>query len=267
VQNLKQRYRYSAILLKQLVKTDFKLRYQGSFLGYIWSLLRPLAIFVILYIVFTKFLSIGKGVPNYPIYLLLGIVLWNFFIEVTTGSVSIIVSSGEMIRKINFPKYVIILANSFSALINLLLNLIIVAAFMFINNVDLRATAILFPLLILELFVFSLALAFFLSAAFVRFRDVSYIWEVLMQGAFYATPIIYPLALIPVVAAKIIMLNPVAQIIQDARYVLVTDQAQTINQIWGTQSIRLVPYSIVLVSVLVATLYFRARSKYFAEEV
>ena len=88
-----------------------------------------------------------------------------------------------------------------------------------------------------------------------------------MQGAFYATPIIYPLALIPVVAAKIIMLNPVAQIIQDARYVLVTDQAQTINQIWGTQSIRLVPYSIVLVSVLVATLYFRARSKYFAEEV
>ncbi len=267
MQNLKQRYRYSAILLKQLVKTDFKLRYQGSFLGYIWSLLRPLAIFVILYIVFTKFLSIGKGVPNYPIYLLLGIVLWNFFIEVTTGSVSIIVSSGEMIRKINFPKYVIILANSFSALINLLLNLIIVAAFMFINNVDLRATAILFPLLILELFVFSLALAFFLSAAFVRFRDVSYIWEVLMQGAFYATPIIYPLALIPVVAAKIIMLNPVAQIIQDARYVLVTDQAQTINQIWGTQSIRLVPYSIVLVSVLVATLYFRARSKYFAEEV
>ncbi len=267
MQNLKQRYRYSAILLKQLVKTDFKLRYQGSFLGYIWSLLRPLAIFVILYIVFTKFLSIGKGVPNYPIYLLLGIVLWNFFIEVTTGSVSIIVSSGEMIRKINFPKYVIILANSFSALINLLLNLIIVAAFMFINNVDLRATALLFPLLILELFVFSLALAFFLSAAFVRFRDVSYIWEVLMQGAFYATPIIYPLALIPVVAAKIIMLNPVAQIIQDARYVLVTDQAQTINQIWGTQAIRLVPYSIVLVSVLVATLYFRARSKYFAEEV
>jgi ABC-2 type transport system permease protein len=226
-----------------------------------------LAIFVILYIVFTKFLSIGKGVPNYPIYLLLGIVLWNFFIEVTTGSVSIIVSSGEMIRKINFPKYVIILANSFSALINLFLNLIIVAIFMYINNVDVRMTALLFPLLVFELFLFSLALAFFLSAAFVRFRDISYIWEVVVQGAFYATPILYPLSLIPIVAAKIIMLNPVAQIIQDSRYVLVTDQAQTISQIWGTQGIRFVPYSIVLVSVIVATLYFRARSKYFAEEV
>lgn len=267
MQNLKQRYRYSAILLKQLVKTDFKLRYQGSILGYVWSLLRPLAIFVILYIVFIRFLSIGRGVPHYPIYLLLGIVLWNFFIEVTTGSVSVIVSSSELIRKINFPKYVIILANSFSALINLFLNLIIVAIFMYINNVDVRMTALLFPLLIVELFIFSLALAFFLSAAFVRFRDISYIWEVVVQGAFYATPILYPLSLIPIAAAKILMLNPVAQIIQDSRYVLVTDQAQTISQIWGTQRIRLVPYSIVLVSVIVATLYFRARSKYFAEEV
>jgi len=267
VKNIKQRYRYSANLLKQLVKTDFKLRYQGSFLGYIWSLLRPLAIFVILYIVFTKFLRIGKDVPQYPIYLLLGIVLWNFFIEVTTGSVSVIVSSGDLIRKINFPKYVIILANSFSALINLFLNLIIVAVFMFINNVDIRMSALIFPLLIAELFVFSLALAFFLSAAFVRFRDISYIWEVVVQGAFYATPIIYPLSLIPITAAKLIMLNPIAQIIQDSRYVLVTNQTQTISQIWDTQLIRIIPYGIVLISAVVATLYFRARSKYFAEEV
>ena len=267
MKNIKQRYRYSANLLKQLVKTDFKLRYQGSFLGYIWSLLRPLAIFVILYIVFTKFLRIGKDVPQYPIYLLLGIVLWNFFIEVTTGSVSVIVSSGDLIRKINFPKYVIILANSFSALINLFLNLIIVAVFMFINNVDIRMSALIFPLLIAELFVFSLALAFFLSAAFVRFRDISYIWEVVVQGAFYATPIIYPLSLIPITAAKLIMLNPIAQIIQDSRYVLVTNQTQTISQIWDTQLIRIIPYGIVLISAVVATLYFRARSKYFAEEV
>lgn len=267
MQNIKQRYRYSFILLKQLVKTDFKLRYQGSFLGYIWSLLRPLAIFIILYIVFIKFLSIGKDVPYYPIYLLLGIVLWNFFIEVTTGSVSVIVSSGDLIRKINFPKYVIILANSFSALINLFFNLIIVAIFMYINNVDIRLAALLFPFLVLELFIFSLALAFFLSAAFVRFRDISYIWEVVVQGAFYATPILYPLSLVPQAAAKIIMLNPVAQIIQDSRYFLVTDQSSTIVQIWENQYIRFLPYIIVVVSVLIAAIYFRSRSKYFAEEV
>lgn len=267
MQKIKQRYRYSAILLKQLVKTDFKLRYQGSFLGYVWSLLRPLAIFVILYIVFTKFLDIGKSIPHYPVYLLLGIVLWNFFIEVTSGSVSIIVSKGDLIRKINFPKYVIVLATSFSALINLALNMIVVFLFMYINKVDFRIEGILFPFLILELFVFSLALAFFLSAAFVRFRDVTYIWDVVIQGAFYATPILYPLSLVPIVAAKILILNPIAQIIQDMRYILISDQTLTISQIYGSSLMRLVPLAVVAITAIVAAIYFKSRSRYFAEEV
>jgi ABC-2 type transport system permease protein len=267
VKKLQQRYRYSLILLKQLVKTDFKLRYQGSVLGYVWSLLRPLALFVILYIVFTKFLKIGEGVPHYPIYLLLGIVLWNYFIEVTSGSVTAIVGKGDLIRKINFPKYVIVVAGSFSALINLTLNFIVVGFFMVLSDVDIRQTIALLPLIILELFIFSLAMAFFLSAAFVRFRDVSYIWEVLMQGAFYATPILYPLSLLPVEAAKWLLLNPMAQIIQDARYMLVTPQTQTIDRLYGTQTIRLIPFGIVFVTAIIATWYFRSRSRFFAEEV
>lgn len=261
------RYRYPIILLKQLVVTDFKLRYQGSFLGYIWSLLRPLALFAILYIVFTKFLKLGNGVPHYPVYLLLGIVLWNYFIEVTTGSVSAIVSKGDILRKINFPKYVIILAGSFSALINLFLNLLVVGVFMYFNQVELRMTALFFPFLVVELFVFSLAVAFFLSAAFVRFRDVSYIWEVFTQGAFYATPILYPLSLIPARAAKILLLNPLAQIIQDSRYVLITEKTQTIGSLYTNQYIRIVPLGIVGLSAIIAAAYFRSRSRYFAEEV
>lgn len=260
-------YRYSKILLKQLVKSDFKLRYQGSVLGYVWSLLKPLAIFLILFIVFTKFLKIGEGVPNYPIYLLLGIILWNFFTEVTTGSVSAIVNKGDLIRKVNFPKYVIILAGCFSALINLVLNLVVVAFFMIFSKVDLGPQALLFPLLIMELFIFSLAVAFFLSTAFVRFRDVSYIWEVIMQGAFYATPVIYPLTLIPISAAKILMLSPIAQIIQDTRYVLVTDQTQTISHVYDNPIFRMIPITIVVLCVVLASIYFRARSRYFAEEV
>lgn len=267
MRKLKERFRYSAILLTQLVKTDFKLRYQGSVLGYVWSLLRPLALFVILYIVFTKFLRIGEGVPHYPIYLLLGIVLWNYFVEVTSGSVAAIVGKGDLIRKINFPKYVIILAGSFSALINLFLNFIIVAVFMVINNVDLRPVVILLPVIVLELFVFSLALAFFLSAAFVRFRDVSYIWEVVIQGAFYATPILYPLSLVPDYAAKLLMLNPLAQIIQDARYLLVTPEAPTIASVYGDRMIRLFPLLLTVAVVIVSALYFRNRSKFFAENV
>lgn len=267
MKNIKTRYRYSVVLLRRLVITDFKLRYQGSLLGYTWSLLRPLALFVILYIVFARFLKIGSDIPNYPIYLLLGIVLWNYFVEATTGSISAIVSSGDLIRKINFPKYVIILAGSFSALINLFLNLIVVGVFIFLSDIDLRPIAMLFPLFIGELFIFSLAMAFFLSAVFVKFRDIGYIWDVLLQGAFYATPILYPLSLVPIGAAKILILSPISQIIQDSRYILIYDGTLTIGSIFNSHIYRLIPVGIVLMSVVVASSYFRARSKYFAEEV
>lgn len=264
---MKSKYRYSIILLKQLVKTDFKLRYQNSVLGYMWSLLRPLALFVILYVVFTKFLKIGDSIPHYPIYLLLGIVLWNYFMEVTTNSVTAIVSKGDLIRKINFPKYVIVVAASFSALINLLLNFIIIAVFMVVGRVDIGISILWLPVVILQLFVFALAVGFFLSAAFVRFRDIGYIWEVLMQAAFYATPILYPLSLVPSGAAKLLLLNPMAQIIQDARFELVTPQTQTIDSLYGTHLIRIVPYGLVLLVTVIAIWYFRARSRTFAEEV
>ena len=254
-------------MLKQLVKTDFKLRYQGSVLGYLWSLLRPLALFIILYIVFAKFLKFGNTIPYFPIYLLLGIVLWNYFSEVTSGSVSAIVGRGDLLRKINFPKYTIILAGSLAALINLLLNFVVVAVFMVFNDVDIRMTILWLPLLVLELFTLSLALAFFLSAAFVRFRDISYIWEVALQGAFYATPILYVLSIIPPRAAKILILNPMAQIIQDMRYILVTPNTLTIDKIYGTHVARIVPVFIVLLITLISATYFRRRSKYFAEDV
>ncbi len=262
-----ERYRYSLILLKQLVKTDFKLRYQGSFLGYLWSLLRPLAIFLILYIVFVKFLKIGADVPHYPVYLLLGIVLWNFFVEITTGSVTSIVSRGDLIRKLNFPKYVIVLAGSFSALINLAINLLIVLFFMFINGVDFRLSGLLAPFLVLELFMFSLAIAFFLSALYVRLRDVGYIWEVIMQGAFYATPILYPLSLVPDKAAKILVASPVAQIIQDLRYCLITSKTDTISTLYGNWWVRLIPVGIAAISVVLSFMYFRKHSGSFAEDV
>jgi ABC-2 type transport system permease protein len=268
VHKFRQRYRYSIILLKQLVKTDFKLRYQGSVLGYAWSLLRPLFLFVILYIVFGVFLKAKGNIPHYPVYLLLGIVFWNYFAEVTMGSVGAIVGRGEILRKINFPRYVIILAGSFSAFINLLINFAVIGVFMFFSHVDLTWRALIILPLVAELFVLSIGLAFFLSALFVRFRDVSYIWEVILQGAFYATPILYPLSLVPDKAAKILLLNPMAQIIQDARHVLVTPASQTIYQLYGGDKwIWAIPLGATMIIVVLAATYFRKRSKYFAEEV
>lgn len=268
--NLKQRYRYSIILLKQLVKTDFKLRYQGSFLGYIWSLLRPLFMFAILYVIFGVFLKAKANIPHYPAYLLLGILLWNFFGEITTGSVGSIFGKGDLIRKINFPKYVIILAVSLSAFINLMLTFVVFAVVMAVTHVTLTMHALVLLPLILELYLLAIGLAFFLSALFVKFRDVQYIWEVLMQAGFYATPILYPLTtnFVPARAAKYMLLNPMAQIIQDARHVLVTPQSPVIADFWGGDKwIWLIPLSLVLIAAVLGGAYFRSRSKYFAEEV
>jgi ABC-2 type transport system permease protein len=265
---LKSKYRYSAILLSQLVKSDFKLRYQGSFLGYLWSLLRPLAVFFILYVVFVRFLKIGAQVPHFPVYLLLGIVLWNFFIEVTTGSVSAVVAKGDLIRKINFPKYTIIISGSASALINLCINLVVVGGFMVFTGSDSSMSAVFFPLLIAELLMVSAGLAFLLSALFVKLRDIGYVWEVFIQGAFYATPILYPLdAPIPLPAQKLLILNPVAQVIQDMRHILITQDARTIEAIFGNSYMRLVPILIAVVIFSVGAIYFRATSKNFAENV
>jgi ABC-2 type transport system permease protein len=268
ITNAQQRYHYSIVLLKQLVKTDFKLRYQGSALGYLWSLLRPLLIFVIMYLVFVKFLRVGNDIEHYPTYLLLGIVLWNFFTEITTGSIGSVVGKGDLIRKINFPKYVIVLAGSVSALINLALNAVVILLFMFLNHISLHAGMLWTIPLVFLLYVFALGLAFFLSALFVRFRDVAYIWDVLMQGAFYATPIFYTLTMVPPKAREILMLNPVAQIMQEIRFHLITPQTITLGKVFPSMPyIYLLPVGIIVAVSAVSALYFRKRSKHFAEEV
>lgn len=269
MQKLAQRYRYSVVLLRELVRTDFKLRYQGSVLGYLWSLLRPLLIFLILYLVFTVFLPVGKGVPHYPVYLLLGIVLWNAFGEITSGSVAAIVGKGDLLRKINFPKYTIIIAVSLSALINLALNFVVIAVFMVVTKTVPSWDAFFIIPLIFELYIVALGVAFFLSALYVKFRDVTYIWEVIMQAGFYMTPILYPLSRIPYhKVQQALMVNPLAQIIQDARYSLVTKQAGTIHTIYnGSDIIWLIPIGIVLIVFGAGATYFRRRSPRFAEDI
>lgn len=255
-------------LLSELVRTDFKLRYQGSALGYAWSLLRPLLMFLILYLVFVRLIPLGKDVPHYPVYLLLGIVLWNFFNEMTVQSLGSVVGRGDLIRKIKIPRWIIVISSSLSALINLGLNLVIVLIFMFVNQVDFMKAGLWVPLILLEVYVLALGLSLFLSAAYVKYRDVSYIWEVILQALFYLTPILYPLSLIKNVAfQKLIMINPMAQAIQDARSVLVTKEATTITEAYGYGAIRILPIAICLVVLFIGIVYFRRESKYFAENL
>lgn len=257
-------------LLRELVITDFKLRYQGSFLGYAWSVLKPLFLFAILYLVFDQFLRLGRDIEHFPVYLLLGVVLWGFFTEATTNGLQSIVSRGALIRKINFPKYIIVISGTISSLINLAINLGVVIIFALINQVELTWSAFLIIPLIIELYALALAIAFLLAPINVRFRDIGYLWEIVLQAAFYATPIIYPLQMVVTqseVAAKIIALNPVTQIIQDARYVLITNDTLRLYDLVQTPWIIALPFLSIPIILIIAALYFRVSSKKFAEYI
>lgn len=271
ISNLTKKYRYSLVLLRELVATEFKLRYQGSVLGYLWSLLKPLFLFAILYFVFVHFLRIGEGIPNWPVAMLLGIVLWNFFTEVTGNGLTSIVARGDVIRKINFPKYVIVFASSISALINLGLNFIIIAIFMMISGVDLHWSALLVPLYIVEIFAFSIGIAFILSAVFVKLRDINYIWEIIVQALFYASAIIYPIAAVITQAgdsiAKILLLNPVTQAVQDIRHVLIDPINPTLYTMTGNIWISLAPVALSFIVLIFGAWFFRKQAPRFAEEV
>ncbi len=255
-------------LISELVRTDFKLRYQGSILGYAWSLLRPLLLFLILYIVFVNFLKVGKGVPHFPVYLLLGIVIWNFFNEMTTQSITSIVSRGDLIRKIGIPKWIIIFSSSVSALISLVLNLVVVTIFIIINHVNLMSTLVWLPLVLVEVYVFALGISLLLSAAYVKYRDVNYIWEVIIQAGFYITPIIYPISRITnIKLQELIMINPMAQAIQDARYAVVTHDSTTVYQVFNGGWYKFIPPIIILIVLIAGLQYFRKQSKFFAENI
>ena len=269
-----RKYRYSWILLRELVKTDFKLRYQGSILGMAWSVLKPLMLFAVMYVVFVRFLRFGAGIPHFAVSLLLAQTLWAFFQEATSQGMQAIVGRGDLLRKLNFPKYIVVVSSTVSALINLVISLFVVLIFMIVNGVEFRPTILLFPLVVVELYIFTLGITFLLSTMFVRFRDIGHIWDVIMQAWFYATPIIYPLTqLINVgwlsVAKLVLMLNPIAQIIQDARYLVVTTQTETIWGLVGQQCwlLKLIPLLIIVIVLLVGVTVFRRRSPYFAEEL
>jgi ABC-2 type transport system permease protein len=249
-----------------MVSTDFKVRYQGSALGYMWSLLKPLFLFAILYVVFTYIIPLGKGVEHFPVYLLTGIVLWNFFTEATMIGASSVVARGDLIRKISIPRYLVVIASSMSALINLCLSLLVVFIFAILNGITPSFHWLLIIPLVIELFVFSLGISFLLSAAYVRFRDITYIWEIFLQAGFYASAIIYPLTLVPAEYHKWFFLNPMVQIIQDARFAIATDTSITI---WSTihSAVALIPFVIIAAVAVIGGLYFKARSKFFAEDI
>ena len=254
------------ILLKELVKTDFKLRYQGSMMGHLWSILKPLMLFSVMYVVFIKFLGFGRDMPHFAVALLLGMVIWSFFAETTSMGLMSIVARGDLLRKLSFRKEIIVLSVTVSAFINFVINLLVVLFFCVLNNVEISKYALIAPIYIIPLFAFSLGVAFILATMFVYFRDIAPVWEVVMQAGMYATPIIYSLSMIHnKTVISLMLLNPLATIIQDLRHLLIYSGNQTIGDFVTDKWVIAIPYILPFVVLIIGYAIFKKHAERFAE--
>lgn len=256
-------------ILREMVVADFKVRYQESVLGYLWSLLKPLFMFAILFVLFTYIIPISKGYEHYGIMLLTGIVMWNFFSETTTMGANSVVNNGDLLRKISIPRYLMVLTSSMSALINLAINSLVIIVFAVVSGVHPTLEWILVIPIFVELFIFSLGIAFLLAALTVKFRDITYIWEIFLQGGFYASVIIFPITMIPESVRDYFYINPIVQMVQDARNFILGSSAGVetlwvdVDSIW----LMIAPFAVILFFAVLGAWYFKRRSPYFAEDV
>lgn len=181
-------------LFKQLVIRDIKLKYRRSFLGYLWSVLNPLFVMIIMVIVFTTMFK--SDIPNFPLYLLCGQILFNYMSEATSSAITSVIDSGGLIKKIYVPKYIFTISRVTSTLITMLLSLIALVLVAIFTKTPVTVKYMLIVVPLLELYVFSMGLGLFLAQAAVFFRDIRYIYSVLLTGWTYLTPIFYPVSLL-----------------------------------------------------------------------
>ena len=211
-------YRYQ-FLISQLVIRDFKTKYKRSILGIFWSFLNPLLTMTVQFLVFSTFFS--SDTKNYPVYLLCGVVCFSFFNECTTMCLTSISGNSRLLTKVYIPKYIFPLARTISSSINLGISMIPLALASVILGIVIKPQAILFFYFIACLIVFSFGIGLFLSALMVFFRDIQFLWSVLIQIWMYATPIFYPAEIVPEKYRFIIRFNPLYHFIGNCRTVLI----------------------------------------------
>jgi ABC-2 type transport system permease protein len=239
-------------LLWLLSVTEFKRTYFGTVLGYVWSLLRPLMLFGVLLFVFTQVFKLGSELHNYPVLLLLGIVLFTLFQEATQNAVTSVATQEGIVRKTQFPRLVIPLATVLTSSFNFCLNLVVVFVFVLAWGVDPTWTWFLFPLAVLALLVLTCAVSMMLSVLYVRFRDVGIIWVVFAQVLFYATPVLYPIEKLEDPRLEhLLMINPLAVIFEQVRvWILAEPEAPTAAEAAGGAA-HLLPAVAIFIGVCV----------------
>ncbi len=257
LEHLKELYQYRA-LIWNLSLSEFKLRYKNSILGYFWSLLEPLLMLTVLYLVFSNLMRVQ--VEHYQLFLLLGIILWNFFSRSTGIGMFSIVGKPGMIKKIYFPRDIFVISSCITALLMSLFESVVFIIFMFIFRVPISSTIMYVPLVLVLLFIFSLGVSMTLSALNVYFRDMQFIWDVFMQAAFFATPILYTLEMFPENLRTIALLNPMARIIISARNTIIYSTPAT------TEDMIYIGASAIFFLVLGYAVFMRLEPG-FAEEI
>ena len=262
---------YNLRVLRVIAMSEFKLKYADSVLGYVWSLLKPLGIFSVLYVVFGRFFRLSVGFEYYPLYLLMGIVLWYFFVDSTTLAMSSIVARGQLLRKLAFPRLLVPLSVALTSLLTFAVNLVAIAAFIAWNRIAPTWEWLLIPFLLMELMVFTLAVCLLLATLFVRFRDIGQLWELFAQMLFFASPIFYPVGFLPPWAQPVAMLNPFVHVMQEIRAIVLgpyeAAEILTAADVYGTAWGGLLPVGFALILLAVALLFFRRESPKFAERV
>jgi ABC-2 type transport system permease protein len=258
-------------ILHVLAAVDFKLKYAGSALGYVWSVLKPLMLFTVLYLVFGRVFHLGAISKYYPLSLLIGVVLFTFFSDATALGMTSVVARESLIRKMSFPRLIIPASATMTAAMTFAINLTVIVAFVAWNRIVPQANWVLILLLLAELYVFVLGISLILSTLFVRFRDIGQVWELALQLLFYASPIIYPVGFLPGWARRIAFLNPFTQVMQDIRsLVLYRDLAP--NRITATMAFdspagRLIPIAIAFAVLGFGLYLFKRDEPWFAERV
>lgn len=246
------RVRHFLRLIFEMSLVELKQRYNGTILGYFWSLLNPFLMLVVLYSVFSLFADFD--IENYQLYLLLGIIVWNFVSESTNSSITSLVNKKDLLRKFNFPSESIIVSSNISSFITFVLNFMVFLLFSLFFDVSFSWTILLVPIYFLQLFFIILGLSLFLSSIYVKLRDVFHLWSFILLLGFFITPIMYPVSLIPINILRFYMLNPFARIIVDLRDITLFSYVPDIYNYLITLSISLF--------ILVIGLYvFRAGKK------
>jgi ABC-2 type transport system permease protein len=250
-----------------LAVTDFKLRFFGSALGYVWTLMRPLFLFGVLYVVFTEIVRFGDDVKNYPVYLLTALVLFTYFSEATSRGVTALTERENLLRKVRFPRMVIPLSVALHSLFNLGLNLVVVFIFVFASGITPQVEWFqLIPLIVL-LVAFATGVTMLLSALYVRYRDMQPIWDVALQMLFYASPVIYVTSTFPDSVEKEAMTNPLTAIFTQARHALIDPSAPTAADAIGGTARLLIPLSVIIVVFVLGFWVFTREAPRIAEEL